>query len=247
MNINIPQIRKKLLELRNDKTTTERLFPVIDPGARELVPSNPYAFCIATCLDRGIKAEIIWTIPYWIKEKVNHFKIEKFYKMSLSEISDIFYNLPMRPRYINAAPRTFYEITHVIVEEFSGLSKNIWENKGAAEVKNTFLRIYGVGQGIANMALLLLESAYHFQFSDLDHSIMDIKPDVHTMRVLYRLGASDGENADSSMNAARIINPNYPGEIDASLWIIGQDFCRPRNPLCINCPLLDVCLQKIRE
>ena len=38
------------------------------PAATDLVQTDPYAFCLATCLDRSTKAEIIWTIPYWIRE-----------------------------------------------------------------------------------------------------------------------------------------------------------------------------------
>lgn len=37
------------------------------------------------------------------------------------------------------------------------------------------------------MAVLLIERAFDIRFPDVDRSAMDIKPDVHTMRVLYRL------------------------------------------------------------
>jgi hypothetical protein len=39
------------------------LFPTVVPEAAPLAVSDPYAFAIATCLDRGTKADIIWTIP----------------------------------------------------------------------------------------------------------------------------------------------------------------------------------------
>lgn len=39
------------------------LFPVLIAAAAELALSDPYAFALATCLDRGTKADIIWTIP----------------------------------------------------------------------------------------------------------------------------------------------------------------------------------------
>jgi len=40
------------------------LFPSLIPEAAAFVLNNPYAFAMATCLDRGTKAEIIWTIPH---------------------------------------------------------------------------------------------------------------------------------------------------------------------------------------
>jgi hypothetical protein len=67
---------------------------------------------------------------------------------------------------------------------------HFWTKKSAMQVKKTFLSVYGVGNGIANLAVLLIEEAYGIKFSDLDHSRMDIKSDVHTMRILYRLGIS---------------------------------------------------------
>ena len=58
----------------------------------------------------------------------------------------------------------------------------------ASQVKSTFQRINGVGPGIANMAVLLLERAFGVVFDD--RRGIDIKPDSHTLRVLYRLGLS---------------------------------------------------------
>ena len=48
---------------------SEELLPTVIPEAAEIVAKDPYAFCIATCLDRGTRAEIIWTIPYDIKKE----------------------------------------------------------------------------------------------------------------------------------------------------------------------------------
>jgi len=101
--------------------------------------------------------------------------------------------------------------------------------------------VYGVGRGIANLALILIESAYDFTFSDLDHTQMDIKPDVHTTRVLYRLGVAKREDTNDAIQAARMLNPSYPAKVDAALWYIGREFCRPSNPDCFHCPMHDIC------
>ena len=97
---------------------------------------------------------------------------------------------------------------------FNGDASLIWRGKSAFEVKSVFQSIYGVGQGIANMSVLLIEQAYEIQFPDLDRRFMDIKPDVHTMRVLYRLGAAEEISETDAVSAARKLNPDYPGEID---------------------------------
>ena len=242
MELDISEVRKRLLELKA-QSDAEELFPTQHPDASKLVHSSPYAFCVATCLDRGTKADIICTIPYWISQITGHFDPKRFYEMSMEGITEIFLQLPKKPRYINAAPITFASITRKIVEEFGGNASRIWENKRASEVKKTFLSVYGVGNGIANMALLLIESMYGFKFSDLDHSRMDIKPDVHTMRVLYRLGVATTKQENEAIRAARFINPSYPGEIDGPLWLLGRKLCTAIDPDCDQCPMNPVCLR----
>ena len=60
-----------------EKFNEKALFPTLIPDAFDLIRDNTFAFCVATCLDRGTKAEIIWTIPYWIYERVRHFNAQR--------------------------------------------------------------------------------------------------------------------------------------------------------------------------
>lgn len=223
----------------------EELFPVKVPEAAEIVASDPYAFAIATCLDRGTLADIIWTIPYDIKQKLGHLDPYRIYKMSQEELADLFERLTYRPRYVNDAPRTVQDLTRIVVEECGGDATRIWTGKHAAEVKRTFQSIYGVGPGIANMAVLLIEQAFPIRFHDLDRPHMDIKPDVHTKRVLYRLSMSEKEDETAAIEATRRMNPSWPGALDGALWWIGRNRCRPTNPNCPDCPVNSVCLKKI--
>jgi endonuclease III len=224
---------------------SEELFPVMIPEAAEVVASDPYAFTLATCLDRGTLADIIWTIPYDIKKKLGHLDPQLIYKMSLEEIADLFHQLPHRPRYVNDAPRTVRDLTRIVVEECNGDAARIWTGKRAAEVNRTFRSIYGVGPGIASMAVLLIEQAFPIRFPDLDRPRMDIKPDVHTKRVLYRLGMSEREDEIAAVEATRWMNPGWPGALDGVLWWIGRNRCRPTNPNCSTCPISSVCVKRL--
>ena len=186
---NIGQIRDLLLSY-SVGMDPQVLFPTLEPEASKLVIDDPYAFAIAVSLDRGTKADLIWTIPYYIKTDLGHLDPSKIYQMSISDLESLFQRLPKKPRYVNAAPRTLQELTILVVEEFDQDAAQIWEGKTAGQVKRTFQSIYGVGEGIANMSVLLIEAAYPIRFNDLERTRMDINPDVHTMRVLYRLGVS---------------------------------------------------------
>lgn len=232
---------KDILHSIKESYPREILFPTQESGAFELIMNSPYAFCVAGCLDRGTKAEIIWTIPYWISKITGHFDPYKFYELSIQELSELLNQLPRRPRYINAAPRTFAEITALVVEKFEGKAERIWQNKSAIEVKRTFLSVYGVGSGIANMLVILIEDAFGETFKDLDRSNMDIKPDVHTMRVFYRLGLSAQIEEVEAIMAARTLNPEYPGKFDGPLWHTGKTWCHSSRPDCVACPLQNVC------
>lgn len=236
-------LTKKLLEF-GIMVSAEALFPTVVPEAAPLIASDPYAFAIAVCLDRGTRAEIIWTIPHDIKNDLGHLDPQRIYEMSLDDLTELFNRLPHRPRYVNDAPRTIQELTRIVVEECDGNSANIWEGKRAAQVNRTFVSIHGVGPGIANMGVLLIEKAFGVRFSDLDRSRMDIKPDVHTVRVLYRMGASEAETAEAAISATRQMNPSFPGELDAPLWGIGRCWCFATEPNCPDCPMNEICEQR---
>jgi endonuclease-3 len=221
----------------------EVLFPTVSPDAAEIVTHNPYAFCIATCLDRGTKAEIIWTIPFDIRNDLGHLDPFKINQMSLDDLADLFVRLPRRPRYVNDAPRTVKELTRIVIRECDGDASLIWIGKKAIQVQRTFDSVHGVGRGIASMAALLIEKAFSIQFEDPEN--MDIKPDVHTKRVLYRLEASVAETEEAALEATRRMNPAFPGKVDGALWEIGRRWCRPTNPDCKNCPVKTVCMKRI--
>jgi endonuclease III len=233
-------ITHKLLEF-GETIDPKELFPVVVPAAAEFTFDNPYAFSMAISLDRQTKADIIWTIPYDIFVYLGHLDPNRFYKMSLDEIANIFSRLPRKPRFVNDAPKTVKDLTQIVVDEFKGDASLIWKDKRAIRVKNTFSRIYGVGPGIANMSVLLIEKAYGIRFSDLDRPGMDIKANVHTMRVLYRLGVSRDRTEQDALDATRHMHPEYPGELDAPLWIIGRKWCNPGYPNCIECPMNGTC------
>ncbi|MFH0802347.1 MAG: hypothetical protein V2A78_08205 [bacterium] len=219
------------------------LFPTVVPEAAKIATSDPYAFCIATCLDRGTKADIIWTIPYDMQKDLGHLDPRRIYAMTLGQLEALFDRLPRRPRYVNDAPRTVQELSRIVVNECDGDASRIWVGKKASQVKQTFDSIHGVGPGIANMAVLLIEKAFRVRFEDPWN--MDIKPDVHTKRVLYRLGISAAETEPEALKATRKMNPEYPGIVDSALWDIGRKWCHSSNPDCPACAMTALCEKNI--
>jgi len=217
------------------------LFPVLQEGASSVIEENPFAFALAAVLDRGTKSEIIWTIPYILQNKIGGLRPEFFAEKKIHELEALFRSLPFKPRYITDAPRTVKELSQIVIREYDGDVSRIWNNRTASFVKATFQRIYGVGPGIASMIVLLLEKCFKIHFNDLDHRTMDVKPDVHIIRVFNRLGFISVADATEALKAARRLNPEYPGELDAPAWVIGKTWCTPYTPQCSACPLDAAC------
>ena len=235
----------KLLEF-NDKIRPQELFEVKESGAAELLESDPFAFALAGVLDRGQKAEIIWTIPFAIKQKVGMLTPQYFLSKTNEELERLFRSLPYKPRYITDAPLTVKGLSKIVVDQFGGETSKIWQNHSAAYVKSVFQRIHGVGPGIASMIVLLLERHFKLRFGDLDHQKMDVKADVHVVRVLYRMELIDYPKVQEALEAARRLNPDYPGALDAPLWRIGKQWCKPFSPLCSECIVNSVCPRNIQ-
>jgi A/G-specific adenine glycosylase len=78
---------------------------------------------------------------------------------------------------------------------------------------------------------------------DLPHAVLD----GNVARVLARLTADEGDIKSPaarqrlSTAAARLLNPNAPGEHNQALMELGATLCLPRDPQCLLCPLADAC------
>ena len=222
-------IAQKLLSLIST-VRRDDLFPSYYSEASELIATNPFAYALAVSLNRQTKAEIIWTIPYDLQKALGHLDPIRIANMSIEELDRVFQRLPHKPRFYNDAPRTVKELSEMVVRRYYGDAERIWKNRPSTEVILAFKGLYGVGQQIANLVVLLLEYRYGIQFSDLDHRKMDIKADTHTCRVLKRLGVAANESEDEAIAAARRLNPDYPGAIDGVLWVVGRTWCHASSP-----------------
>jgi endonuclease III len=237
------EIVKRLLDLWEQIPSDERetlLIPGLEPEARELVRTNPFAFLLAASLDRGTKAEIIWTLPYLLRQALGHLDPCIIAQMSAAEIRALLEQLPKKPRYINDASRTIVSLARMVCDEFHGEATRLWDGGIASETMKKFQEIPGVGPGIAAMLVILLERLGMAQFSDRYN--IPVKPDTHVIRVMVRLGLIPPQSTEQDAVAkARALKPDYPGALDSPLWYIGRKFCHSISPACAECPLNDLC------
>lgn len=200
----------------------------------------PHAFVLACIMDRQMKAEKAWLIPYKISKEIGTFKFSKLLSLKLSEIKKIFKRKNLH-RFNEVMAENFYFAIQKIHKDYNDDASNIWKDRPkSATIVKRFLEFKGVGIKIATMAANIL--AREFKIPMKDYICIDISPDVHVKRVFKRLGfiSKDGDN-DELIYAARELNPKYPGIFDLSCWHIGRYYCPPKNPDCNNCYLNKYC------
>jgi len=91
------------------------------------------------------------------------------------------------------------------------------------------------------MTIRILIDEEQYRPSTDDLRLIDIKPDVHVIRVFYRSGLSPKPEGQSCIEAARRLHPEFPGKLDWPAWEIGRKYCYESEPNCTKCPLDDIC------
>ena len=203
----------------------------------------PHAFVLACVMDRQIKTERAWLIPYEISKEIKGFKISQLLRINQEDMVKIFERKSLH-RFNKAMGENFYLAVQKIHNNYQDDASNIWkDNPRSATIVRRFLEFKGMGIKIATMAANAL--ARDFKIPMKDYINIDISPDVHVKRVFKRLGFISKDAIDNELiYCARELNPMYPGIFDLSCWEIGRNLCRPNKPICDKCYLNDYCIKK---
>jgi len=203
--------------------------------------NTPHAFVLACVMDRQIKAELAWQIPYLISGKLGNFNFQTLAALSLQEAENLMTVPSPLHRFPSEMSKNFYFAVQTISETYGGVASNIWNGKpSSAEVVYRFLQFRGVGQKIGTMAANILARNFKVEFSD--YYSIDISVDVHIKRVFYRLGLiPDQASNEQIIFRARALSPQFPGLLDLPVWEIGRTWCKPSEPNCSECFMQQVC------
>lgn len=203
--------------------------------------NHPHAFVLACVMDRQVKAERAWLIPYRISEKIGGFSMQALRMLSAADV----YRLMKEPeplhRFVDTMSDLFYAAVQRVKNNYAGDAARIWSDKpSSAEVVYRFLEFAGVGPKIGSMAANILAREFKIPFSD--YYSIDISADVHVRRVFSRLGLCPPDvSVEQVIYKARALYPEFPGMMDLPCWEIGRNWCRPRNPMCSGCYMNDLC------
>ena len=238
----VPEIVSALIGHRNRNQRSDKGGLPKEVG--DLVYTNPFAFLVGAAFDRGMPWEKVWEIPYRIDQK-GKLEPSRLAAMEESDLRRLLESLPVRPRYgCERGARTLGDVARLVMKSDPGGDASvIWDGVSPKEVQRRLESVYGVGSGIAHMTIRILRDDWG-EFRGQESEI-DIKPDVHVRRVFKRTGLTQTEDGRTAVEAARELNPGFPGELDWPAWDIGINWCRPTSPLCGECPLVEVCPKHI--
>lgn len=201
----------------------------------------PHAFVLACIMDRQIKAEKAWLIPYQISEKIGGFSFERLSALSENDVRRLMREPKPLHRFVEIMAKGFYSAVQRIKDVYEGDASRIWRNKPPSSVViRRFLEFYGVGPKIAHMAANILARELKVEFAD--YTSIDISADVHIRRVFSRLGLCDSNPSETEVIlTARGLYPEFPGIMDFACWEIGKKWCKPSQPECRLCYMQDIC------
>lgn len=131
----------------------------------------------------------------------------------------------------NQKAKVIKELLRQLKEKHRRLSLKFIEKMADEEARDYLENFHGIGPKTVACTLLF---ALHKEIFPLD---------THIFRVLKRMGILPEKIADTK--AHRLLDKLVPSgkfySLHVNLIRLGRQICRPREPLCENCPLIEYC------
>jgi len=220
--------------------------PEADTLLNDLI-NHPHAFVLACVMDRQMKAERAWLIPYRISEKLGGFSMKDLCHLSRPEVIRLMSEPEPLHRFVDKMSGFFHSAVQRIENQHEGDASRIWAGMpSSAEVVYRFLEFDGVGPKIGSMAANILAREFKIPFAD--YFSIDISADVHVRRVFSRLGlCAANASVEQVIYKAKALYPEFPGMMDLPCWEIGRNWCKSRSSECDGCYMKDLCPTAIEK
>lgn len=240
----------KILAIANKRYNKSKTEPKTKEESLQL--QYPHLFVLGCVMDSGIDYERAWKIPEEIAVLLGGYDFSLFLSKDEAWYLDTF-NAKKLHRYNEKMGKAFYSAIQKIHNYYQDNAANIWnDNPTSGELICRFLDFDRVGVKIATMAVNILSRRFDVKLKD-KYSI-DISPDIHVKRLMYRLGLIDEEKPVKNFStidpfkityAARSINHDFPGLPDLIFWETGQnETCTNKKCNKEKCPFGAFCIKQ---
>lgn len=210
-----------------------------DESADRLIEESSNAFLFGVIFTQGIPAERAWVGPARLLERIG--TLDPGYLAShADEVREAFQQPPMLHRFKETVPRWIVSAAARLDEEYGADAASIWAP--GADVRDVVKRLSqfdGIGPKKAVMAAQILTR--HFGVTLSGREFGQVAYDVHVRRVFLRTGMAQSDTREAVEAAARAACHESPGTLDLAAWLVGREWCRPRDPKCEACRLSATC------
>jgi len=207
---------------------------------------TPFEICVGAILVQNTS----WTN---VERAITNLKDARVLEpRALLALSEVKLARLIRPSgYFNVKARRLRSFLHVLVEEFDGSLPELMAGKTAV-VRERLLAISGIGPETADSMLLYAGGHHSFVIDAYTKRIFErhgwgllkvksaklkrpkVEPGVTGVDEYHRLKAL----CDSALNHKRGVEQlDYWQDYHAQVVMVGKLYCRPREPLCEQCPL----------
>jgi uncharacterized HhH-GPD family protein len=208
-------------------------------AADALLETSPEAFLLGALFTQGVPAERAWAGPYLLRERIGHLDLARL-AAEPAAVESALAAPPALHRFVHTVPRWISAAAARLIAEYDGSAARIWpEGAHVLEVTERLLAFDGIGEKKAAMIVEILRR--HFGVKLAGAECGGVAYDVHVRRVFLRTGLATDDAPAVVQAAARAACPEAPGTLDLATWLIGREWCRPRQPRCDACRLGAVC------
>ncbi len=133
-----------------------------DPDADRFLRENPNAILIGILLDQQIRAEMAFSGPYKLNERLGHLDMRKIAEMDSEEFKDVFGRKPAIHRFSNMMADRVQKLARVIADEYEGDASKLWsDTTDKKSVEKRAKALPGFGAGKVKMMAPVLELFGH--------------------------------------------------------------------------------------
>jgi len=119
-----------------------------DPAADQFLRENPTAVLMGILFDQRIRAEMAFSGPYKLYERLGHFDLAKIAAMDPDIFKSAFTEPPAVHRFANVMSGRTQEFAALLTDKYDGDAAKIWDDGASIEeVYRRVAEIKGFGPG----------------------------------------------------------------------------------------------------
>ncbi|MDL2272977.1 hypothetical protein LJC34_00235 [Oscillospiraceae bacterium OttesenSCG-928-G22] len=245
IDFNYENVRANIISYEKTITNDYNIFKgnLLGEAERQLITGDPNAFLLGLISDQSVKAELAWSLPYRLGERIGKFDISIIANMPIEELEKQIKDKPALHRYPSNMAKYIQAACKKLIGTYRSSAANIWsDGVSAAEIVKRLEDFKGISHKKAALGTLLLVRDLGLSVTD-KHNI-NLAYDVHIRRICLRTGFAKKDSIDEVTRVGQSIFPDFPGRLTSSFWAIGRDICRPTSPDCLKCPIDADCAHK---